>query len=142
MTGMLARHRDISSMLDEFFNDEFWGLTRPPNAGSFLPALDVLSTPKAYVVRIDLPGMTKEDVNIRVEDGYMTIEGVRGAVKEKTETQFHRTERVHGKFCRMFKMPTDIDTSNISAKMENGVLEVSVAKPEERKPNTFSVKIT
>jgi HSP20 family protein len=95
------------------------------------PSVDISETKTDYLIKVVLPDVEKEDVEVSIENGLLTISGERKLVKEdETETQ-HRVESLYGSFSRSFTLPTDTDENNISAKSKNGVLKVRIPKIQE-----------
>ncbi|KAJ3189041.1 hypothetical protein HK101_008994 [Irineochytrium annulatum] len=105
--------------------------------------MDLTESDKAYTIRADLPGMNKEDVNISVKDDVLTISGERCQTNEQKDEKRHLVERSYGKFSRSVRLPQDADQEQISAQMNNGVLEVNVARkeiPPEQAPKKITVQ--
>ena len=103
------------------------------DAGSGVMKTDVQSTENEYVLNIDVPGVTKENVNISLSDGYLTIEAVRNSSTENKD--YVVRERTFGRMSRTFYVGDDIREENVKAKYDNGVLTVIVPKyKEEEKP--------
>ena len=105
----------------------------------WLPATDVVEREDAYVLRSDLPGLAQEDVKIEVEDGVLTISGERKSESETTEGSYRRVERAFGSFSRRLTLPQGVDADSISASFDKGVLEISIPKPEARKPRRIEI---
>jgi len=97
------------------------------------PSLDIKETDKQYIIHVDVPGVKKEDVHIRLRDNYLEIEGEMKKEEEKKDETYHRIERKYGNFMRRIAIPEGINTQSIQAKYDNGVLTVSVEKPEKKK---------
>ena len=137
----LIRYEPVS--LFDHFNDElnrfFTNTTPAPRANierEWLPAVDVREEDDRFLLVADIPGVKREDVDVTLEDGVLTIRGVRQNESEETREGFHRKERVHGKFIRQFTLPDTVNADNISANVSEGVLEIGIpkqAKPEPRK---------
>jgi len=109
-----------------------WG--RPPERRGVLPRLDFAELPDAFVVRIDLPGVRKSDVQVRVADGNLHLEGELPALfAERVDVQVHRSERPAGRFERVVPLPTQADADSVTAAMSDGVLTLTVGK---RSPDT------
>ena len=105
--------------------------------------IDWKETPEAHVFKADLPGVKKEEVKVKVEDGnVLVISGERSKEKEDKNDKWHRVERSSGKFLRRFRLPEDAKTDQVNAGLENGVLTVSVPKAEVKKPEVKSVEIS
>ncbi|XP_037425434.1 17.9 kDa class I heat shock protein-like [Triticum dicoccoides] len=101
--------------------------------------IDWKETPEAHVFKADVPGLKKEEV----EDGnVLQISGERNKEKEEKTDTWHRVERSSGKFLRRFRLPEDAKVEQIKAAMENGVLTVTVAKEEAKKPEVKSIQIS
>ncbi|KAG6552122.1 hypothetical protein Mapa_006431 [Marchantia paleacea] len=97
-------------------------------------SVDWVETPEAHVFKADLPGMKKEEIKIQIaDDGILSISGERSKEKVDEKDSYRRTERTFGKFFRQFKLPANAKAQEISAKVENGVLTVTVPKTEESK---------
>jgi HSP20 family protein len=111
-------------------------------AQAWVPALDVWETPTEVVYAFDLPGVSEEQINIEVKDETMTVSAEREKTDETAEKGFYRFERRYGSFARGVGLPQGVDQDNISARYENGVLEVRVPKPEEQKPKKIALSKT
>ena len=109
---------------------------------NWVPALDVWETPTEVVYAFDLPGIREEQITIEVKDETLTISANREKTEETSEKGFYRFERRYGTFARAVGLPQGVDQDNISARYENGVLEVRVPKPEEPKPKRIELSKT
>jgi HSP20 family protein len=105
----------------------------------WLPPMDLAETDEELVLTADLPGMSEEDIAIEVRDNVLAISGERKDERRESGRGFHRAERSFGRFSRSLALPRGVDAQRVSAKFDQGVLEVRIPKPEERKP--FRVKI-
>lgn len=105
------------------------------------PPCDVYETDKEIVMRAELPGLTKEDVFVSIENNVLTIRGERKFTEEVKREDFHRVERTYGEFLRSFTLPTYIDANKILAEFKDGLLTVTLPKREEAKPKQIEVKI-
>jgi HSP20 family protein len=110
--------------------------------GDWTPALDAHEDKDKYVVSTDVPGLKKEDINVSVHDGVLTVSGERKSEKDVKEGTVHRTERYYGKFSRSVSLPTAVKADKVSAVYKDGVLTVEIPKAEEAKPKTIEVKIS
>ena len=123
-------------MVDDAFN-RFFGITRDANrVTGWTPALDVHETEDEYVLYLDLPGVKQEDVSVELNDTILSISGVRTPV-ELGNAQ--RVERPYGSFARTLTLPQGIDPDKVTASMTDGVLSLTVPKPERMKPKTISI---
>jgi HSP20 family protein len=112
--------------------------------GSFFdtPAMDLVETEQHFVLRADLPGLTESDVNIELEDNVLTVSGERASEKREEREGYYRIERASGRFARSLTLPDGVDAESIEASFSNGVLEVRVPKPQERKPQKVAIGIS
>ena len=110
-------------------------------ARRWVPAMDLVETEDHLVLRADLPGMTEEDVRIEVEDRTLTVAGERKAEHEANGEGYYRLERATGTFSRTLTLPDGVDAEGIGARFVNGVLEVRIPKPEERKPRKVQIQV-
>jgi HSP20 family protein len=107
----------------------------------FKPAIDITETDKEYLFQVELPGLTKNDVNITINDDKMlNITGTKKRNDSEGKSTI-REERTFGEFNRTLQLPEDIDVNVINAKFEHGILELSVARKLPEAPKTFEVKI-
>jgi HSP20 family protein len=113
---------------------------KPPLA-TWAPAVDIQETDKDYVIQADLPDVKKENIKVQLQDGVLTIEGVRKSEKDETGRTFHRIEREYGQFMRRFAVPTEIDAAKIVAEFKDGVLNVKMPKSAPATPKAIDVKV-
>ncbi|KAJ0020315.1 hypothetical protein Pint_32698 [Pistacia integerrima] len=105
--------------------------------------VDWKETPEAHEFKADLPGLKKEEVKVGIEDDrVLQISGERNIEKEDKNNTWHRVERSSGKFSRRFRLPENVKMDQIKASMENGVLTVTVPKPDVKKPDIKAVEIS
>ena len=124
---------DFSRLFDSLFEPRGTMVQR------WVPAMDLVETEDHYLLKADLPGMKQEDVSIEFNDGTLTISGERKAEYERKEKGFFRLERSFGKFSRSLTLPEGIDPDKIEAEFHDGVLDVRIPKPEQRKPRRIEV---
>jgi HSP20 family protein len=125
--------RDVDRLFDAFFG------TERDQSRRWVPPVDLVEAEDHFLLKADLPGLSDEDVSIEVQDGTLTISGERRAEHESHERGWYRIERSFGSFSRSLTLPDGVDADAISARFENGVLEVSIPKPEERKPRRVEI---
>ncbi|KAK9048256.1 hypothetical protein SSX86_032780 [Deinandra increscens subsp. villosa] len=105
--------------------------------------VDWKETPEAHVFKADVPGLKKDEVKVEmVEDRVLQISGERSMEKEEKNDKWHRVERSSGKFLRRFRLPENAKVEKVKAKMENGVLTVTVPKKEVKKPEVKPIQIS
>ena len=108
--------------------------------GSWAPAVDIFERGDDLVIRAEIPGVDKDDIDINVENNTLSIRGERKREEEFDEDRTYKTERVFGSFVRTFRLPRTVDSSRIAAKYVNGVLELQLPKAEEAKPRRIEIK--
>ena len=134
-------HDEMDSMLDSFFSPRFldgWVFDRP---AVWYPNVDVTETDDEYTLKAELPGMSKDDIQITFKDGVLTLEGERKKETESKDVNYHRLERAYGKFCRSFELPSEVVADKISAEYKDGVLIVHLPKTEESKSKQIKIKV-
>ncbi len=125
-------------------NDFFGDIERNVNleVGGFTPRVDIIDEDETIIVKADLPGIRKEDVNISVnEDRILTIKGVKRRDDRFGEMSYIRSERIYSEFNRSFALPDSSDIEKISAKFENGVLILTIPKTEPPAPKEINIDI-
>jgi len=127
--------------MNRLFNAAFDAPAGGNGGRRWTPPMDLLETESHFVLRADLPGMTESDVAIELEDNVLTVSGERKTEHEDKREGFYRVERSFGRFSRSLTLPKGIDPEAVTARFENGVLEVRVPKPEERKPRKIAIGI-
>lgn len=106
----------------------------------FAVRLDVREDDGHYYVEADLPGFSKEDVEVTFEDGVLTLSGERKDEESDQDANYHHTERRTGKFSRSVRLPEGVKQDTLGARLKDGVLTITVAKVEETKPRRIEVK--
>jgi HSP20 family protein len=107
----------------------------------WIPAMDLVETEDAFILRADLPGLDQNDVSIEFEDNVLTIAGERKAEHEEKREGYYRVERASGSFSRALTLPEGIDVDAVKATFDRGVLEIRIPKPEERKPRRVQISV-
>jgi HSP20 family protein len=108
---------------------------------SFVPAVDIYEDEHKVVLKLEVPGVKQEELDIRVENNTLTVRGERKMEKEEKEENFHRIERRYGSFYRAFTLPTTVDTEHIEANYDSGVLQLTLQKKAEAKPKQIKVNV-
>lgn len=119
--------RRFSDIMDDFFSEAV-NIRRD----NFTPSIDVSETDNQFLISAELPGMKKEDISIDLESGRLTISGERSFQKEEKGKKFHRVETQYGSFNRSFQLPDNVDEESIEASYEDGLLNISIDKDEEK----------
>lgn len=121
----------FSNIIDRFFADSV-ARSGGSSGYSFVPRVDVVEDEKAYEIHVAVPGMNKEEFKIDLNDNYLTVSGERKFSKEKNEKSFYSLETQYGSFSRSFTLPENVDAQKISARYNNGILEITVPKDEKK----------
>jgi HSP20 family protein len=141
--------RDFAHLQDRInrvFNDAYG---RPASAdeglmtaGTWVPPVDIYENgDREVVVKVELPDMTREDIDVTVENATLTVKGEKKFANEVKEESYHRIERRYGTFSRSFSLPQTVDTSKVAADYRNGVLTVRLPLREEAKPRQIKVDV-
>ena len=139
------------TLFDDFFDDDFFRvpawLGRDPlfgKRGKNLMKTDVRETDNSYELDVDLPGFKKDEINVDLQDGYLTIQASKGLDKDKKdkEGRYIRQERYAGACSRSFYVGEDVEPEEVSAKFEDGILTISVPKAAKKQlPKQTSINI-
>lgn len=105
------------------------------------PLVDIVEEDKEYLIKVELPEVSKDDVRVTVEGGTLTISGERKMEKEQKGRRVHRLERYYGRFERSFTIPEDAEPENIKAEFKDGVLRVHLPKSEKARPKQIEVQV-
>jgi len=146
MLSMINRRRvpaqeDVPAVF-RAFDDMFQQvLSGPVGSRPWIPAVDIVETPNELVIAADLPGVKKEDVDVQIEDGTLTITGTRKFENEENKEGYHRLERSYGSFRRAFTLPESVDPEKVAAAYEDGVLKITLSKKEIAKPRSIKVEV-
>lgn len=107
----------------------------------WMPLSDITENKDSFTIKMDIPGIKKNDVKISYSDGQLSISGERKEEKESSDTTYHRVERTYGKFFRSFNLPQKIKYDQIEAVFNDGQLLITVPKSEEAKPKEIDIKV-
>lgn len=133
----------IQSEMNRLFNTLFDApAPATGTARRWIPAMDLVETADAFVLRADLPGLTEKDVKIEFEDNVLSISGERKSEHEEKKEGYYRVERSYGSFSRSLTLPEGVDPDAVKANFDRGVLEVRVPKPEQRKPHKVAISVS
>jgi len=132
--------REIDDVFDRYHTGY---LTRSPDDSSpeWSPLADITETKEAFHVKAELPGVKKDDVDVSLSNGVLTLKGERKTEEETKDEKHHRIERFHGTFTRRFDLPDNIDQSAITADYVDGVLNLTIPKTIKTVPETRKVDI-
>ena len=128
----------LSSLMQDYNRSNSQDVT----AASFAPPVDVYEDANKVVLNLEIPGVRQEDLDIQVEKNTLSVRGERKFESEQKEENFHRIERRFGTFYRSFSLPATVDTDNVHATYEAGVLRLELTKKAEAKPKQIKVNIS
>jgi HSP20 family protein len=139
---ILRRHRLLGRPNRDFgrFFEDFDLSTLFSEGREFLPAFDVSETEKQLIVKAEVPGMDKEDIDISLSDGVLTIKGEKRQEREDKNEHYHTAERRYGAFSRTMPLPVEVDTNKVDATYKEGVLKIILPKSETAKAKKIEVK--
>jgi len=113
-----------------------------PLSATWGPAVDIYEDPEGITLKAEVAGLEPKDVDLKIENGVMTLKGERKLEKEDKKDNYTRVERSYGMFSRSFSIPPQVDVEKIRAETKNGVLQVFMPKKAEAKPKQISVKVS
>lgn len=133
----------IQDRLNSIFHDlaPATGDNEALTAGSFVPPVDIYEDAQKVVLKLEVPGVRQEELDVKVENQTLTVKGERKFEAEQKEENYHRIERRFGSFVRSFTLPQTVDTNTASAEYDAGVLTVTLAKKAEAKPKQVKVEV-
>jgi HSP20 family protein len=108
---------------------------------NFAPPVDIYEDEHTIAVKMEVPGIDEKDIDVRIENNTLTVHGERKIEKEEKEENFRRVERQYGSFTRSFTLPSSVDTGQVSAHYDKGILKISLTKKAEAKPKQIKVNV-
>ena len=133
--------KNFNALANQFANGP-----KTDNEGDFMgawsPAVDIYDKGGEVVIHAEIPGIKKDDIDVRVENNVLTIRGKKERKEEVKDEGYVRTERTYGSFSRSFSLPTTVALDKIQADYKDGVLTLSIPKSEEAKPRQIEVKVS
>ncbi len=132
----------LNSIFHEFTrNDGTDSQSEALASGNFIPPVDVFEDAQRVMLKLEVPGIPQQDLDIRVENQTLTVKGERKFSASEKEENYHRIERRFGSFVRSFTLPSSVDTEAVSAQYDAGVLTISIAKKAEAKPKQVKIEV-
>ena len=113
----------------------------PLTTASFVPAVDIYEDAQKVTLKLEVPGIDQKDLDIRVENNTLTVKGERKFEKDEKEENFHRIERRYGAFYRAFTLPSTVNTEDVHASYNAGVLKLELAKKPEAQPKQIKINV-
>src|SRR4051812_3158312 len=131
----------LQSTLNRVFQDFNRGSDELTTSGSFVPAVDIYEDANGITLKMEVPGVSQQDINVSLENNTLTVSGERKFEKNEKEENFHRIELRYGAFTRSFSLPNTVDVEKAHANYENGILSIQLAKKAEAKPKQIKVNV-
>ena len=133
---------DPTSHLNLFSNmlDRFWEGELPLLEGGYYPPLELTDTDESVMVKAELPGLKAEDIELSVEGSVLTMSGEKKESSEKTNGNYHHSERRYGSFRRVVTLPSEVNTEQVTTEFDNGVLTITLPKVQESRRRRIEVK--
>ncbi len=138
--------RDLMSVQDEMNRlfDDFFGrpvMRRDWTEAAWCPCVDVSETKDSVIINTEIPGMSKDDVKVSIQDNVLTLSGEKKQENEEKDANYHRTERSYGSFSRSFTLPTTVQADKVKAAYKDGILRITLPKSEEVKPKQIPITV-
>ena len=138
--------QEFENMLERYSKSGMSNLGKQLNTemsvADWAPSVDIEEEEDKYVIRADLPGVDKKDIEVKLENGVLSIRGEKHSEKETGKgTKKHRTERFHGTFARSFTLPDAVRADKVDAAYKDGVLALTIPKQEESRPKSIEIKV-
>ncbi len=133
------RMNRVNRLFRESYNPE--GAEEALTATSFAPPVDIYEDEHNVTLKLEVPGIDEKDIDVRIESNTLIVHGERKIEKEEKEENFRRVERQYGSFTRSFTLPSSVDTGQVSAHYDQGVLKIKLAKKAESKPKQIKVNV-
>lgn len=136
-----ARAGNFRSLFSDLFEENLERSSARPSVRQWHPAVDVLESKDAYLIRAELPGMKREDIKVEVKDGKLVLSGESKSEKPVDGVEYRHVERVAAKFWRSFALPETAKSDGVEATYKDGILEIRVPKAEETKPRQIEINV-
>src|SRR5438477_7531962 len=139
LSAMQDRMNRVNRLFRESYSPE--GPEEALTTTALAPPVDIYEDEHNIILKIEVPGIDEKDIDVSVQNNTLTVHGERKIEKEEKEENFRRVERQYGSFVRTFTLPQTVDTDNVSATYDKGVLKISLPKKAEAKPKQIKVNI-
>ncbi|HSE36805.1 MAG TPA: Hsp20/alpha crystallin family protein, partial [Blastocatellia bacterium] len=132
---------DLQRDINQLFDSSLAAPREEVALKAWTPAVDVYEDENAYLIKLELPEVNRDDVKVSLNENTLSISGERRVENEQKRENYHRVERSYGQFYRSFTLPPNVDTGAINAEFKEGMLRLTLPKKEEAKPKQIEVKI-
>ncbi len=133
---LTTMQREMNRLFESFFRGE----AEEDYRSSWRPEVDIKETSNEVIITAELPGLTKSDVKVTIQDNMLQISGEKRQEEQQKDETYHRIERVYGTFCRTFTLPAVVDANKIQAIFKDGILRITLPKSEQAKPREIEIK--
>jgi len=139
---VFGRLSDLRTEIDRLFDSPVTELARTSNLlGGWMPAVDLFEQKDHFIVKAELPGMKKDEIELTLHEDCLSISGERRTERKQEDAEVHRSERFVGRFQRTLSLPAPVVVDKITANYKDGLLTVTLPKTEEAKPRQIDVKV-
>ncbi len=142
----VSMFEEMDNYFDKFFRHPFSLMARStwpdfsfPDLDEVSPSVDIFEEKREIVIKAEMPGIKKEDVNVSITENTVTISGEKKQEEKVEKKDYHRFERSYGSFCRRFRLPENVNSDKIKASFKDGVLEVRLPKTKESKQKQITI---
>ena len=132
---------DLQRGLNQLFDSSFGTPSEDVALKAWTPAVDVYEDDNAFLIKLELPEVSRDDVKVNLNENTLSISGERRVENEQKRENYHRVERSYGQFYRSFTLPPNVNAEAINAQFKDGVLRLTLPKKEETKPKQIEVKV-
>jgi HSP20 family protein len=132
----VANREPLYRLFDTFFGEP---QSEEVANRNWVPPVDIQESEEGYRLHVELPGLTKDDINITLENNVLRLTGERKFEKDVKKESYHRIERAYGTFARAFALPQQVNAEKVQAAFENGILTITVPKAEAAKPRKIAI---
>ena len=142
VTELNSIQNEMNRLFNTFLDQPSSGGRGAGGQRRWIPAMDLIETADHWTLRADLPGLSGEDVNVQLQDNVLTVSGERAAESEQQQEGYYRLERAFGAFSRSLTLPEGVEADGVKARFDRGVLEITVPKPEQKKPRQVRISVS
>jgi HSP20 family protein len=141
-TGLISPFDRMEGMMEDFFRRPFWsGMPRMMEEVEPAPSVDIFEEGDNIVLKSEMPGMSKEDIEVNLTDDTITLSGEKKKEEKIEKKNYYRLERSFGSFKRSFALPSEVQSDKAKASFKNGILEIKIPKSEAAKKKEKKIKI-
>ncbi len=139
MTDLMSVQKQMNRLFESALGKV--GFDADAGLGAWAPAADVYDEPGRRVFCLELPGLSLDDIGVRIDADELIVEGDRRMERDHPGEQFQRVERSYGKFMRKFRLPSNVDRGSVRARYRDGVLTIGLDRNDDVEPERFEVAI-